>query len=213
MRTIATLGSILTAAGLLTAGCAGPVSHVAGDAAPVTAAPVVVTSLPSAAPSVPAPSVPAPSVPAPSVPAPSGVVPAILGPYGLGALKLGMTRAQASATGMITSWADDPDHRCYIAHLTSGARNTVYFDPRIGVSAIVGSLDMRTPEGIHVRSTTADALRAYPDWKAAGEEPGTLDGRGYADVPGNSKATYRIAIQNGLVVSVALQDDHQGCYE
>lgn len=39
------------------------------------------------------------------------------------------------------------------------------------------------------------------------------DGRGYADVPGNAKATYRIFTRNGKVTEITLQDKHQNCYE
>jgi hypothetical protein len=198
-RAVPLVGGILTV-GLLATGCTGSVAHVAGDAAPVTAAPT--TSLP---------------VPAPAVTSPPGPASLILGPAGLGPLKLGMTRAQASATGLIGAWTKEQSsgtEQCWRAVLKGSPVRSGYvsYNDRVGVASIWAIPGMRTPEGIELGATSQAMLRAYPDWKNSMKDvPPTSDGQGFAAVPGNEKAVYRITT-GGIVAGLTLQDKNHGCY-
>jgi hypothetical protein len=60
-----------------------------------------------------------------------------------------------------------------------------------------------SPEGVGVGSPASTVLQAYP--KYANVDAGQTEGRGYADVPGNSAAVYRIEIRNGRVEHFTLQ--------
>lgn len=106
--------------------------------------------------------------------------PTTLGPDGFGALKLGMSRSQAEATGLISGYkAEDFGAKCGYSKL-KGTSATVYFTPGLGVSSIDASAGVRTPEGIRLGSTMNAVRKAYPDWELAvgdgdtgGAGPGT----------------------------------------
>lgn len=213
MRPALLLATVLLPAGLLAAGCTSP-TPVAGGAPSSAVAP-------SATPTSSAPS--SPPAPSPSiVPSSSGTAtPRILGPNGFGALKLGMTEKAATATGLITSWRGTRGGEgCGLqAHLRGGSGHdagrsgTVLLSGSLGVATIDAYGDLRTPEGIHLGSSKAAVLRAYPDWRNATEQDPHADGRGAAKVPGNSKAFYRIEIVRGKVFELTLQHKDQNCYE
>jgi hypothetical protein len=54
---------------------------------------------------------------------------------------------------------------------------------------------------------------AYPDWVNADDPDPHSDGRGGADVPGNSKAFYRIQTDHGKVIELTLQRANGNRYE
>ena len=134
-----------------------------------------------------------------------------LGPNGIGALQLGMTRQQAEATGLVEPFKKNPvsDACLWTSHLreASSKYGTVMHSETLGIAAINAYPGLKTPEGVELGSTKAEVGRAYPKWNEG-------DGyRGSADVPGNSKAEYRIVIEGGKVTELTLQYDKQDCYE
>jgi hypothetical protein len=193
----------LIAATLLLAACSAP-DHEGGEAAPAGSVPAAT----SAAPTSSAPSSAAPSATSPS---PSPVDQNVLGPFGFRTVKLGMSRKQALATGLVTGTATNECGTLTLLKLPSA----VTFRSDRGVVAIVApDKSVHTPEGVGY-GTTRDRLKEiYPDFTFA--DGGTiyeLDGRGYAKVRGNAKAVYRITTSEGKVDSLTLQSVDQGCYE
>ncbi|MFF5055722.1 hypothetical protein ACFY1S_21325 [Micromonospora sp. NPDC000663] len=136
----------------------------------------------------------------------------MLGPNGLGSLKLGMSRQQATATGMLRPFPTKGDG-CASAHLTSAPtdRGLVIFSGTLGLAVIDAYGSIKTHEGARIGMSSADMLRIYPTWKAADGD--ATNGRGYAKTPGNDKAVYRIATRNGTVTALTLQYSNQNCYE
>jgi len=192
MRTLPMIVSALAAVAV--AGCGPTVAHVAGDAAPVTPA----------------------SSTAPAAGGPSTTAAPVLGPNGLGPLKLGMTRAKASATGLITKWTRfEASSPCYLAHLKGYPADSsfVYYSPSRGLLNITAPKGIRTAQGIEVGSSTSDMLRAYPDWTNVETESPTTEGRGWAGVSGNSDAVFEISTGNGKVDQIILQWRDHDCYE
>lgn len=131
-----------------------------------------------------------------------------LGPNGIGPLRLGMTIAQAEATGVVKKFRSNPAGGCASAYLIAGDGDVVLHSPLKGVATIDAPGSMKTPQGIGVGSSLSAVERAYPDFKF---DPDIS--RGYAAVPGNSKAVYRIAFRDGRVSQLTLQYRDQGCYE
>ncbi|WP_329107939.1 hypothetical protein OG792_05485 [Micromonospora sp. NBC_01699] len=197
---------------LLVAACSSPVEHQAGDAAPA-GSPAPTTGAPTAT----TPASPAPSVPsAPSAPASSGdtTAPLVLGPNGIGSLKLGMTRQQATATGLLIADEDNSNGEgCVPYHLraNSTGNGVVSLSRNLGIAAIDAYGSIKTPEGVRIGMSSADMLRIYPGWTAADGD--ATNGRGHAKAPGNDSAVYRIATQNGTVIELTLQYAKQDCYE
>lgn len=211
MRPALLIGAIV----LLAAGCTGKVQAVDGTAAPVTASPA-----PSPAPSSAAPTSPPTSPPASSAtpaPKPTAEATLVLGPNGYGKLKLGMSYQAASATGLIDPWRAGNNTHCQkstnLKAAPDDSHGYVFYSTNLGLEIIEAyGRSMRTPEGIHIGSASAAVLRAYPDW--ASPDQGTIqNGRGYADVPGNSKAAYRFMMKKGKVTELTLQYNKQDCYE
>jgi hypothetical protein len=223
---------------LFTGACGPAVSHVDGEAAPVTASPVpsfppsITPASPSSAPATSAPATTASSSPPAGQPEPETTTKTtapdkpqqstVLGPRGLGSLRLGMSSTQASATGLVGKWTNPATGEsvesgdCSVtAHLKAapGDAGKVYSGKNLGVQVINAYGSVRTPEGIRIGSSKSALFAAYPGWKNAADEDPHADGRGLVDVPGNSKAYYRIVTLNGKVVQLALQDKHQSCYE
>ncbi|HEX2772843.1 MAG TPA: hypothetical protein VHN18_10490 [Micromonosporaceae bacterium] len=136
----------------------------------------------------------------------------VLGPEGIGALKLGMTRAQAEATGVVAPFENKPNSdTCLWRSQLRGAaagKGVVLHSEDLGVATLDAYDGVQTPEGITLGSSLAEVRRAYPDWRY-----NTDVGRGDAKVPGNDRAVYRIAIAGGNVVQLTLQYASQGCYE
>ena len=145
---------------------------------------------------------------------PSPATPAalVLGPDGLGPLKLGMTRSEAEATGMVAAFRNEPNSAtCLWRSQLSGApagAGTVFYSETLGVATIDAYAGVTTPEGIGIGSSLAAVAQAYPGW-----QPNERLGRGHVAVPGNSQAVYRLAYADGKVTELTLQYAHQDCYE
>ncbi|WP_433609034.1 hypothetical protein ACQP2P_37175 [Dactylosporangium sp. CA-139114] len=200
------------AAGLLLAACTKP-QHQSGDAAPA-GAPASPTAAPASRPATTsAPTGPPATINAPTSRAATNDLSVVLGPDGLGSLKLGMNRQQALATQMVAS-LPEATNGCTTGILYGAHKpyeGAVWLHASEGVSAIYAFSDVHTREGLHLGSTYDELMRTYPDWQPV--DLGQRDDRGYAKVPGNANAVWRIATSDGKVASLALQLRHQGCYE
>lgn len=141
-----------------------------------------------------------------------------LGPKGLGELVLGMTKAQASGTGLATgisgtkgTCGGGKDGRLTGADLTDDLSGKLFFSTYTNRLVIIAATDgIATPEGVSLGTKTADVRAAYPTWR------GNLAdsfGVGYVRAPGNSKAYYRIGVRDGEVVELTLQSLDQDCAE
>jgi hypothetical protein len=135
----------------------------------------------------------------------------VLGPDGVGDLKLGMSLQAALGTGLLTGKSAVDPGGCDAGYrLKSTANSVIWFSADKKIIAI--GAEAATPEGITVGSSRADVKRAYPKYNQV-SDPEPMDGRGLAAVPGNSKAQFRIVIEDDKVTSVTLQSTEQGCYE
>jgi hypothetical protein len=135
----------------------------------------------------------------------------VLGPDGVGDLKLGMSLQAALGTGLLTGKSAVDPGGCDAGYrLKSTANSVIWFSADKKIIAI--GAEAATPEGITVGSSRADVKRAYPKYNQV-SDPEPMDGRGLAAVPGNSKAQFRIMIEDVKVTSVTLQSTEQGCYE
>ncbi|MBB5869834.1 hypothetical protein F4553_003213 [Allocatelliglobosispora scoriae] len=142
--------------------------------------------------------------------------PQVLGPDGYGALKLGMTPAQADATGLAAPFTGISDGCGRVSHLigsptADGTAGSVYHSGKLGVAAIYAVPGVKTPEGVQLGTTFAELKKAYPSWKAVDGD--TEDGRGYVKVPGSTNANYRIVVSGGTVSELDIQFVNQDCYE
>jgi hypothetical protein len=198
---ITTVAAVLVATLTLTA-CTSSPEHKSGDAAPAGSA--AASATPSTAPST-TPS----TVPSSTAPTTATNRSLTLGPLGYGALRLGMTKEQALATGLLTPFEDSDG--CDGADLKDGGGGAL-LSPTLGVAAIEAGARVATPEGVRVGTSLSDLRRAYPEWRSVTGDPDP-DTRGSTPVPGNSKARYRIETRDGKVLSVTLQLTNQNCYE
>ena len=127
-----------------------------------------------------------------------------------------MTSKQATATGLIVAWRGTPKAGCSLySNLKGGGSDhgNVMYSGDTGVEVIDALPGVSTPEGIHIGSTKAQMLKAYPDWVNAELPDRHAAGRGGAGVPGNSKASYRIQTAKGKVIELTLQYNNENCYE
>jgi hypothetical protein len=205
MRIMSLVGPVVCLA--MVAACTSPVERPGGDAAPAGSAPPPSSSVSPTT---------SPESASPTQSRPPANAALILGPDGLGALKLGMTRQQAQATGLVFPFENDPNSnaclwRTRLRSAPSG-RGVVFHSERLGVATIAGYPGVKTPQGIGVGSSLADVRRAYPDWHDITGD-GDNSGRGPAKVPGSSRARYRIVTNNGAVIELNLQYADQDCYE
>jgi hypothetical protein len=217
MRTTRLIGILvcLTMAG----GCTSSPQRVEGEAGPAGVAPSSAAPTPAAVPALSSSPSPAPSraaSPAKTASPPSAAAPVpVLGPNGFGALRLGISRRQAEATGLISPFEGTDGDGCALrAHLRASAKADVYYSGSLGVEIIEAYAGVRTPEGIRIGSSLAAVRRAYPDWfnvAAGSEKEKYTDGRGLVAVPGNSKAHYRIVTLQGRVAELTLQYRNQNC--
>lgn len=136
----------------------------------------------------------------------------VLGPDGLGSLKLGMSRAQAEATGAVEPFRNEPNSEmCRWQSRLSGApagKGIVLYSETLGVATIDAYEGVRTPEGITIGSSLAELHQAYSGWE---EDPHLR--RNLISVPGHSQLVYRVAYANGRVTQLTLQYRDQNCYE
>jgi hypothetical protein len=112
-----------------------------------------------------------------------------LGPDGFGALKLGMSYAQAVATGMVGA-GPKPDEGCAVVPVARNGRHVgrVFISGTAGVESLAPEIPVHTPEGA-TRGWTIDQLTAaYPELNPAMPHPG----RPHVAVPGNPAAVYRM---------------------
>ncbi|MEV8510729.1 hypothetical protein [Dactylosporangium sp. NPDC051484] len=195
------IAAVLASAVLLTA-CTSP-EHDNGDAAPAGSAAAPATSAPVSSAS-------ATSASATSA-APAGNAKDVLGPNGLGALKLGMTKEQVIATGLVTGLTGT-SAGCSAGHL-KGAPNglgLVVVSDIQGVVAIEASGPaVHTPEGVHLDMPRAEMQRKAIDWGG----PKNEDGMGYSRVAGNERAHYLMEISVGRITLLTLQYIRQDCYD
>lgn len=147
---------------------------------------------------------------------------------GYGALKLGMTKAEATATGLAAgitgaegSCGDTSDGTLAGAPTAEPTAEVSYVQGNLFFSANTGKLiaisaygPVATPEGIKIGSTVAELKAAYPSWSGEPDEAGNPSdsGRGYVELPGG-KANYRIVTNDGSVVELSLDSVDQDCYE
>lgn len=168
----------------------------------------------------------------PPSPTNASTPPTTLGADGYGALKLGMTKAEAGATGLATgitgtegSCGDTSDGTLAgtpTPEATPGAntenpyvRGTLFFSGDTGKLVVISAYGpVATPEGIKVGSTLAELKAAYPTWSGEPDDAGkdSDSGRGYVELPGG-KASYRIVVESGKVVELSLDSADQDCYE
>ena len=216
----AVLGVVVIAAGIPV----GTSLLAQSDSGPATETTVEVT--PSITPEVtPTPAttpVPTPEVtPTPTPTAAVETEPAVpmLGPDGLGALKLGMSRAQAEATGLVGPFRNEPNSdRCLWRSALTGApagKGIVLHSETLGVATIDAYEGVRTPEGIAIGSSFAAVQSAYPDAEPMFPdfESSGHNGRVYTWARGSSQAVYRISFIDATVVQLTLQYANQDCYE
>jgi hypothetical protein len=135
----------------------------------------------------------------------------VLGPDGVGDLKLGMSLQAALGTGLLTGKSAVDPGGCDAGYRLKSTANSVIWVSADKKIIAIGA-EAATPEGITVGSSRADVKRAYPKYNHV-SDPEPMDGRGLAAVPGNSKAQFRIMIEDDKVTSVTLQSTEQGCYE
>ena len=190
------------------------------DGGPATdPTPTVSTEAPAPSTATPAP--PTTATPSSAAPTPTATPTAaveadpaalVLGPDGISSLKLGMSRDQAEATGLVEPFRNEPNSdQCLWRSALTGApagEGMVLHNETLGVATIDAYPGVQTPEGITIGSSLAAVESAYP-----GFEYNDLHQRGYAPVPGNSQAVYRLAFADGTLVELTLQHAHQGCYE
>jgi hypothetical protein len=146
--------------------------------------------------------------------------PTKLGPAGVGDLTLGMSKAEASATGIVTGVSGTAG----VCGQTGDGRLTAsqpagdedldgkqFFSANTGKLVIISANStLTTPEGIHLGSAPAQVKKAYPTWKG---DAGANEGLGYVKVPGNAQASYRIYLDSGHVTELSLQAADQDCAE
>ncbi|MEU8286619.1 hypothetical protein AB0C01_20035 [Micromonospora sp. NPDC048905] len=193
---------------LLVAACTSP-AHQSGNAAPAgspdPATSAATTTPPASSPSS-TPSTPSVSS-SPSARPSSTTDQLVLGPNGIGSLKLGMTRQQATATGMLRI-PFDATGGCGTSFLRAAPteEGTITLSPTVGIAAISVWPGIKTREGLGIGMSSAEVLRIYPAYREGVNA-------GYATPPGNDKAVYRIATRNGKVTALSLQHVDQDCFD
>lgn len=147
----------------------------------------------------------------------------VLGPIGYGKLTLGMTKAEALATGLTTGTTVAGTGACggpgdgFLAGSPPAASDAsvvgrLFFSATTGkLVAIYAMPAVKTPQGIGLDSTYAEVHAAYPTWQGIG--PDSTNGRGGVEVPGNSHAHFRVVIHNHKVIELSLDSEGQDCYE
>ncbi|MEV0899910.1 hypothetical protein [Actinoplanes sp. NPDC049802] len=210
------LATAIVVTAVVAGGCAQGVERVGGAAAPdgVLSTSPSVSATASASPSV-SSSASASSSPTPRT-SKSSATALVLGPNGMGKIELGMTVAEAEATGLITGYhVENYLHNCGVADFKAGAdgKGGVYFTPNgVGLSNIYAYGKISTPQGIRLGSGYKAVMKAYPDFRFSVDDQAT-EGNGVADTPGNRMAHYSITIDDGLVTVLGLAANNQLCEE
>jgi hypothetical protein len=201
MRAMPLVGAVTC---LLFAAACSSVEHQGGDAAPAGAP---ASATPTSAQTTPPPVTPASTEAADA--------PLVLGPDGFGALKMGMTKEQAEATGMLEPFKvggarDD----CLVARLRAApaGQAVVFVYQKLGVVSISAGPTVKTPEGVGIGTSGAQAKRAYKNWYRVDLNPTPKGDYEQALVKVTDETRYRIAVLGGKVDSLALQDVSNHCY-
>ena len=137
----------------------------------------------------------------------------VFGPTGLGGLQLGMTVAQAKATGLVGAVPSPSAEGGLTAQMIAGKPGDglpgLFFSPTLGLVAIYAFAGVKTAEGIGIGSTLAQVTTVYPSWQGLDGSAGP----GWVVVPGSETAVYRIDIRDGVVDQLDIQLTAQDCYE
>ncbi|MFF0151584.1 hypothetical protein [Micromonospora sp. NPDC005203] len=199
---------------LLVAACTSP-AHQSGNAAPAGSPDPATSAATTGTPpsSTPSASLTPSASPTPSARPSSTTEQLVLGPNGFGSLKLGMTRQQATATGMLRNPFRGTSG-CGTSFLRAAPteEGTVDLSPTVGIVSISGWPGIRTPEGLRIGMSSAEMLRMYPGYRAA-ENAEATNARGYVKVAGNAKAVYFILTRDGKITALALQHVDQDCFD
>ncbi|XVU25338.1 hypothetical protein ACQPZJ_50585 [Actinoplanes sp. CA-054009] len=218
----------------LAAGCANQPQPVAGEAIPVggasptptpTSSPIVTPSSPSASVTSATPSrtttkprtsssppVKTSSNPPPKITRVIGPV-TVLGPTGLGKLQIGMSHAEAEATGLVVAGEGENGCGSWILDLPNAGGPTVGYSP-LGVVSIPAYGKVATPEGIRINSSLDAVERAYPDLTGPATENGATLGDGAAYAGQQDKyggVHYRFTFEGGAVKAMHLRHDTPKC--
>ena len=156
---------------------------------------VTVTATPEPAPTVTA------TVTEPVQVAPMGV----LGPTGVGKLQLGMSFKAAMATGLVVKNSGPGFAMLYT--VKDHPRAGLCLDKANGLMAIFADKSAVTPEGIHLGSTHAEVVSAYPNVKRSVD---------FEYVPISPTTRYEIVDfqidQHNKVTSLVLTDVSENCF-
>lgn len=197
-----TLIAAVTLGGFALVGCSStPVGAGSSGAATTSVTSVVATTVASPVPST-SSAPPGTATEAPATPT--------FGPDGFGALKLGMSRAKALATDLITTAPEATQGGCaghkYKAYKVAENTFPVGISATKGISVLYALGDMRTPEGIHLGSTMEQVRKVYP-----GIVHNVNDYR--VTVPGNAKAFYTMGFdKSGKLGVLGLAINGQECF-
>ncbi|MEV4134070.1 hypothetical protein AB0J72_18105 [Dactylosporangium sp. NPDC049742] len=134
----------------------------------------------------------------------------VLGPQGYGALRLGMTKEQAVATGLLTPFDDSGCPQAFIKGRPEG-EGRVFLSASRGIAAIQAWSTLSTAEGMRVGMPATEARALYPNWTMV--DGNLTQGRHFAKVPGNDQAVFRVLTFGDKVEMVTLQLADQNCYE
>lgn len=136
---------------------------------------------------------------------------AVLGPTGHDGLEIGMTYAEAMATGDVAEEPGDPGGGP-IPHLAGHLDAGLCLSKEDGLMAIFLGRGMHTPEGLRIGSSVADLVAAYP--RARPLSDGALGQPGVFRADATPTTWYEIDVDRGRRVStVILRQDHQTCFE
>jgi len=133
----------------------------------------------------------------------------VLGPTGYDRLRIGMSYADALATGEVGDRSDGAANAALAGRPDAG----LCLSKKDGLMAIFLGAGMHTPEGIRIGSSTAELQAAYPGLKPYG--PDSKLGRGGIFRADAGKGLwYEIDVEQTKQVStVILRQDHQTCFE
>lgn len=135
---------------------------------------------------------------------------AVLGPTGYDRLRIGMSYADALASGDIEQAATDGRKGLQlVGHPDAG----LCLSRKDGLMAIFLGAGMSTPERIRLGSKADDLIAAYPDLRPY-DPDSKVGGPGIFRADAADGTWYEIDVKRNLKVStVILRQDHQTCFE